>query len=61
MFLNDTVITFGDLAGGVNPNTMEFMCNRDVAMDPRLAGLSFLLTLSWISVVIFVMWFLSRS
>ena len=28
-------------------------------MDKRLAGLSFLLTLGWVTAVVFVMWFFS--
>lgn len=28
-------------------------------MDKRLAGISFLLTLGWVSAVVFVMWFFS--
>ncbi len=30
------------------------------SMDKRLAGLSFLLTLGWVTAVGFVMWFFSR-
>jgi hypothetical protein len=30
-------------------------------MDKRLAGLSFLLTLGWVSAVAFVMWFFGKT